>query len=206
MPRQLISDSHHTAYIDLIASHLHEDGDTYTEDSPTLGKVTFKLCIEHDDLQVGDMEDEEVFGRYAVRQYRDGQELGRPDDFTGAAVKFDSDSTQGVYFWYEPPLHLRSPKRGGFDNVDDWGKAVRENLVIVRNLLSWGYISIGVKLTHVRPDGYTRSWFASIGGVESGTGLSGQALKDHNAHVAELVREQIGEVLAEVGQLTEAQS
>lgn len=191
--------------IDAIAAELVDDGDTYVivlDSEPDQafaddGTWTFRLCIEHDDLQVSDIEDPEVFGRYECRQYLDGNR-DRPDGFTGAAVKIPDDANQGYYYWYEPPKDLRRFKGSGFSTIEAWEEAKALNLSYVRNLLSWGYIQIGVKLTHLRPDGYTRKWAAWVGGVESGTGLWGESLKHHDEYVAEMVKDQIAEVIGEV--------
>lgn len=183
-------------YIAHLASHLTDDGDTY---EPEGSGFTWKLHIESDpDLTPGDVEDDEVFGRYEIRNYHEN--TNRPDGFSGAAVKIQDDSTQGYWYWYEPPAHLRKFRGSGFETPAQWEQAKRDNLMYVRNLLSWGYIQIGITCTHARQDGYSRTWTEWIGGVESGTGLSGDARKHHNAYVAELIREQIGEVLAQIGE------
>ncbi len=188
--------------IDTIAAALVDDetfvitGDEY---NPLVepGTWTFRLRIEPDDLQVSDIEDDEVFGRYEYGEYGRGSR-DRPADFTGAAVKISSASSQGDYFWYEPPTYLRKFKGSGFATLTAFVAAQAANLVHVRNLLSWGYERIGVEVTHVRPDGYKQSWVEWLSGVESSTGLWGEALNDHDRYVAEIIREQLGEVIFQI--------
>lgn len=189
----------HPAFdIEAIAALLTDDHDKYVSDRDD-GQWTFRLRIEHDDLTVADIEDPEVFGRYECREYG-RSERDRPDGFTGAAVKIQDDANQGYYYWYEPPKDFRRFKGSGFTSIEEWEAAKARNLVYVRNLLSWGYISIGVEVTHVRSDGYKRSWCEWIGGVESGTGLWGEDLKNHNDYVATIVKEQVEQVIYEIEQ------
>jgi hypothetical protein len=182
--------------VEMIAAELSDDGDTY-EVQAEAGTWTFRLRIESDNLTVEDVEDPEVFGRYECREYGRG-DRDRPAGFTGAAVKIQDDANQGFYYWYEPPSDLRRFKGSGFATIEDWTKAKETNLRHVRNLLSWGYIRIGIEVTHTRPDGYHRKWSEWTGGIESSTGLWGEELNNHNLYVAEIVKEQLGEVLAEL--------
>jgi hypothetical protein len=188
--------------IDAIAADLTEDGDSYTTADTTQLEVdtwTFRLRIEPDDLGVGDIEDPEVFGRYEYGEYgRYGRD--RPAGFTGAAVKIPSDSDQGGFYWYEPPMDFRRFKGSGFATIEEWEKAKELNLRYVRNLLSWGYIQIGIEVTNIRADGYRREWSQWFGGIESGTGLWGEELARHNDYVAATVKEQLGEVIAQIEQ------
>lgn len=181
-----------------IAALLTEDHDKYVADRDD-GQWTFRLRIEHDDLTVADIEDPEVFGRYQYGEYGRERDRNRPDGFTGAAVKIASESSQGDFYWYEPPKDFRRFKGSGFTSVEEWEAAKARNLVYVRNLLSWGYIYIAVSLTHERPDGYKRSWSSpGIGGVESSTGLWGEDLKNHQAYVATIIADEIGELIHEI--------
>ena len=186
--------------IDAIAAELTDDGDKIDWVHPDDDGVwTFRLRIEHDDLAVEDMEDPEVFGRYECRRY-DEHSDHRPAGFTGAAVKIQDDANQGYYYWYEPPADLRRFKGSGFATIEEWEKAKERNLRYVRNMLSWGYIQIGVEVTHTRPDGYQHEWSEWLGGVESSTGLWGEELADHNNYVAEIVKQQLDELIAQIEQ------
>jgi len=179
--------------IDTIAAALTKDGDRYDVLDADEG-YTFRLRIEGDDLSVEDLEDPEVFGRWATAW--DGyRKYDRPTGFTGAAVKFWSESCQGVQYWYEPPESFRKFKGSGFDTLDEWEAAKDSNLQYVRGLISWGYVQIGVVLTHERADGYTREWSAWIAGVENS--LANPVRQDWDNYVASIVKDQIAEVIGE---------
>lgn len=174
---------------DAIVAALTEDGDKYED-----GEWRFKLRIEpDDDLTVDDMEDPEVFGRYEFREYgRDNRD--RPDGFTGAAVKLASETSQGVYYWYEPPKDFRKFKGSGFTDINAWENAKEANLRYVRRILSYGYSSLGIIATHTRSDGYERTWSEWIGGTDFGE------WPESKAYIAEMVGDVLGELLAQIEQ------
>jgi hypothetical protein len=152
--------------IDTIAAALDGDGDLIEIPSEN-GTWTFRLEIHADQLSYEDVEDRETFGKV---QWIDSHSLRerspRPGGFTGAAFKMDCEAYPGT-FWYEPPKEFRKFKGSGFETWDDWFKARDAHKRHVRSVVSWGYISVTITAEHYLPDGYHRSWDASLSGVES---------------------------------------
>lgn len=192
-----LTDEQRTAILD----DLREDGDVHKFEAD--GMWTFTLHIEQDEcMSYEDQEDPEVFGRVEVASdgyWRSDGHPQRPDGFTGAARKFASESSQGYSYWYEPPKDFRRFKGSGFTDIDEWRNAAEAHFRNVRSVVSWGYVVIGVKARHVRPDGYERDWSEWIGGVENPIDVYGsQARKDWDDYVHELVGELLDELLTQI--------
>lgn len=149
-----------------VREHLHEIADklAITElvelDLEDGSSLQITATTEPDDLSWGDLEDPAVFGRLEHVHAAPH----RPLDFSGDSVKLH------VHFpyvtWYEYPPHLRSRRAGGFPDDKSWREARAAHLMYVKDVYLYGYLVVSVELTHNTPEGYSKSWRESIGGIE----------------------------------------
>lgn len=193
--------------IDAIAAELTDDGDTYavTVDSGAYddwrhtgseaaaraldddGTWMFKLRIEPDeDMSLLDEAGEGVWcgriewGRWC-RDY--DRPHAKPDGWVnGRTVRLDKFChwLRGTdVLWWEIPEDIPE------DQIPEF----RSRLV---RLLEYGYVQIGVELTHERPDGYSRKWTEWLGGVDE--------------PYPEAIAEQISEVIAQIEEREEVKT